>query len=894
MSEKAGEDNAMTKTSSTAKASDIDNTIMFEREGAGYRQSDDCPDCSRDEPLATQQAVPVHAKAAYKDITRGAENEDGNQDNDDRDGYRPEGEQEDAPTDSGDDADVQFLFERRSTLTGRDEAESGPDEDGPGSEADDNDAIPDEMNPLRDLRAVLHVTDDSEIWGRTCRFFCHDKARTAYDQGVKLLGTTLCLHPHQMDAVYALLQRSFGGHFNGGIVALDTGLGKTIVSLAAVAVIRLVELNHYEVRQEWSTTATDNAGVTMHRRHNPQGVTGPCPSGNPWSIECCCVADSFSSDIARQLGPGPSLVFTPSSVAGQFAQEAKRYFEQEVERPGSDNGQHSRQRFSFVDSLDLSTGSTLSRDIQSDILTHFLGARPVYALPKKGHQRTAPMLVPGSGSEMGYTANQAQRLFLRHRLVVVSSSPASLSSKGGNRNCFARAYDLAQQQRKSLRLYLASWAVAPRFVVLDEFHLVKRTSAVVYKTLQQLRSQAAPSSRFKLAALSATPISVSLQQSLKEVLSLIVPPDDLTAFYTAAQTIDAATKTGLPRDMDKYQEAMNTCSDLLGRVMSLRTTTDLFHGQVLLPLPPLRHERIPCRSARAQQDDFKRKMGLLTTAWSQEARAKFEKQTHATNAAMRDRFFQFARFNQSFMRTLWLGWFPGIVDLPDDISSDPAAWLNSNTIKGTITTNEGRDNHVVGQYIDVITRGSGKMEQLQRCLDRALHDVDMGDTGIAGQAPLKKHACVFASRPGVALIIAAYADKHWSSQWEVVLVLSAATADGKKAIEGAFRDIPIGCPAKPTLFIATVGTCGTGLDSLKKANHAILFDLPFVESDSKQACGRVWRPGQRFPCYWTELWAEDSEAETLINERHEKRTDAFRRILGHRGGDSSKAEGGGQ
>ncbi|KAK3305046.1 uncharacterized protein B0T15DRAFT_574497 [Chaetomium strumarium] len=287
--------------------------------------------------------------------------------------------------------------------------------------------------------------------------------------------------------------------------------------------------------------------------------------------------------------------------------------------------------------------------------------------------------------------------------------------------------------------------------------------------------------------------------------------------------------------------------------MTLRTTTDLFHSQVLLPLLPLRHERIPCRSARAQQEDFKRKMGLLTTAWSQEARAKFEKQMHVINTAMRDHFFQFACFNQSFIRTLWLGSFPGIVDLPDNLLSDPAAWLNSNTIKGAITTKEGRNNHIVGQYIDVITRGSGKIEQLQRCLDRALHDVDIGDTGIASQAPLKKYACVFASRPGVALIIAAYADKHWASQWEVVLVLSAATADGKKAIECAFRDIPIGCPAKPTLFIATVGTCGTGLDSLKKANHAILFDLPFVESDSKQACGRVWRRGQRFPCYWTEL-----------------------------------------
>jgi hypothetical protein len=78
------------------------------------------------------------------------------------------------------------------------------------------------------------------------------------------------------------------------------------------------------------------------------------------------------------------------------------------------------------------------------------------------------------------------------------------------------------------------------------------------------------------------------------------------------------------------------------------------------------------------------------------------------------------------------------------------------------------------------------------------------------------------------------------------MVLSAATADGKKAIEGALHDIPIGLPEKPTLFIATVGSCGTGLDNLQKASHAILFDPPFIESDPKEACGRVSRPGQRF------------------------------------------------
>ncbi len=70
--------------------------------------------------------------------------------------------------------------------------------------------------------------------------------------------------------------------------------------------------------------------------------------------------------------------------------------------------------------------------------------------------------------------------------------------------------------------------------------------------------------------------------------------------------------------------------------------------------------------------------------------------------------------------------------------------------------------------------------------------------------------------------------------------------------------------------MATTGSCGTGVDGLQKANHGILFDMPFVESVRKQALGRLWRYGQRFRCHWTELWEEGSLAEWLIKERHER------------------------
>lgn len=80
------------------------------------------------------------------------------------------------------------------------------------------------------------------------------------------------------------------------------------------------------------------------------------------------------------------------------------------------------------------------------------------------------------------------------------------------------------------------------------------------------------------------------------MLSHILPPIQLDMFCDAAQIIDLAAKTGLPKDPDKYREAIDTCCNLLRGVMPLRTTTDLFHGKALLPLPALHAKRVPCRS----------------------------------------------------------------------------------------------------------------------------------------------------------------------------------------------------------------------------------------------------------------------------------------------------------
>ncbi len=122
------------------------------------------------------------------------------------------------------------------------------------------------------------------------------------------------------------------------------------------------------------------------------------------------------------------------------------------------------------------------------------------------------------------------------------------------------------------------------------------------------------------------------------------------------------------------------------------------------------------------------------------------------------------RYNSAFIQTFWLASFPGLVDLPGDLSSNLGGWLNSDKLGSSIATREGRSVHEVRQHIDTISIGSGKLEALGRYLERK--DRAVGRVGADGRAPprLKKHVYVFAARPGTALIIAAYADKHWSGE----------------------------------------------------------------------------------------------------------------------------------
>ncbi|KAK3899398.1 hypothetical protein C8A05DRAFT_36990 [Staphylotrichum tortipilum] len=172
---------------------------------------------------------------------------------------------------------------------------------------------------------------------------------------------------------------------------------------------------------------------------------------------------NHSKKIAHGLAPDPSLIITPPNVVTQFAQAAIEYLEKEIQLPGSD--------------ARMSADTThLAREVQGDILSNFVRGPPGYQAPKKDKLLA---LVLGSLSKMRYAPNQTSRLFRKHRLLVFSSNPQALSPKGRVHRFFGRRYELHQQQRERLKEYFAPWAVAPRFIALDESHSASRKGCFV-------------------------------------------------------------------------------------------------------------------------------------------------------------------------------------------------------------------------------------------------------------------------------------------------------------------------------------------------------------------------------------------------------------------------------
>ncbi|KAL7916961.1 hypothetical protein ACQKWADRAFT_120548 [Trichoderma austrokoningii] len=175
--------------------------------------------------------------------------------------------------------------------------------------------------PLRDLESV-------------CSFFCASREEVL--DSLTIPGTAEALNAAQTAFVFQVISRSLGAamDLDGQILADGTGMGKSHCAMGLVAVLRLLMLTEAHVE-------------AYPDRHNPQGVSSPCPAGNLYGVQCVCVDGSLGSRYVRRLTKGPVLVLSPSHIAEQWVARAADYFLPRITAKGASDPQDFVQLLSW-------------------------------------------------------------------------------------------------------------------------------------------------------------------------------------------------------------------------------------------------------------------------------------------------------------------------------------------------------------------------------------------------------------------------------------------------------------------------------------------------------------------------------------------------------------------
>lgn len=169
-----------------------------------------------------------------------------------------------------------------------------------------------EANDGPDALGSITLSGTEEEWMEACRFFRYDPACREMNSGKKLFGTKMALLPGQLRDVWHFLDTTYGTGRTGYISALDTGLGKTMVALGTVAVLRTVDLMRPVCRGD-----PDTCEVAEGSGYN----------------DCICRSGSLMSKIHQELIPGITVFLTPNSTVQGAQNSADVFLERVVTLP---------------------------------------------------------------------------------------------------------------------------------------------------------------------------------------------------------------------------------------------------------------------------------------------------------------------------------------------------------------------------------------------------------------------------------------------------------------------------------------------------------------------------------------------------------------------------------
>ncbi|ROW03939.1 hypothetical protein VSDG_01044 [Cytospora chrysosperma] len=176
-------------------------------------------------------------------------------------------------------------------------------------------------------RTLVLTTFDEATFNKALQFF-----QVADDRSKEytLKGVARRVHEYQLYAAYGLLMSPITTGVNGGLVAWDVGLGKTMLMLVYLRARARLAIRWERVQEEW---ADDRATKRLHLGRDGQQPGAKCPTQRSSMVECPCVATSDSRRIcSTYLTNTPAVVIIPAGLAHGWLAEAQAVYEDEQKR----------------------------------------------------------------------------------------------------------------------------------------------------------------------------------------------------------------------------------------------------------------------------------------------------------------------------------------------------------------------------------------------------------------------------------------------------------------------------------------------------------------------------------------------------------------------------------
>ena len=449
-----------------------------------------------------------------------------------------------------------------------------------------------EANDGPDALGTITLGGTEEEWTEACRFFRHDPACREMDSGKKLFGTKMALRPGQLRDVWHFLDATYGTGRTGYISALDTGLGKTMVALGTVAVLRTVDLMRLVCRGD-----PDTCEVAEGFGYN----------------DCICRSGSLMSKIHQELIPGITVFLTPNSTVQGAQNSADVFLERVVTLPDetkwefvevirSEANKETKEKLFAHDVVD--GGNKIKRAKKSSGAGKGMPAKKMSGFDSinTGQLNKNQSAEGLQDSAVSYLDDRQEYPFKeRHFLLILPSDASSLDPRHAIMRSLTKTYPLAAQgwQRKvDVRIVAPFWV---RHCILDEFHRIKGGDTIVYTCMKMFRRRH-PTGKMVSMFMSATPFTKELKASLKVPLDFILPESWSSAGDQKRAGLSRARFDTLVFDLQRSQRGADDTSevvfgelkDFLAGFMTRRTVQSRFLGGLECALPLHKSRVIDC------------------------------------------------------------------------------------------------------------------------------------------------------------------------------------------------------------------------------------------------------------------------------------------------------------